>query len=895
MKPVRHKEAKSEQAKLVVDAVPLASDPSPEIVESTREGTREGTRDTKPDQSDHKDSQLNGAIAQDPAIGRIIAEQYELLERIGEGGMSTVYRAKHLALDKENLEQEIPVKEVAVKLLVQPRTKDPTILKRFKQEAVAISKLDHSNIVRLRDYGIDNEGEPYLVMDLVVGQSLAQLLEAKHKFSLQDSFSIISQTLSALAHAHSQEIVHRDIKPSNIMISFDSAGKPVVQVVDFGIAKLNIVNDTSVLTRTGDMFGSPHYMSPEQCLGDPVDCRSDLYSLGCLFYELLEGHPPYQADNLLRVLHMHISEKPPKLSENSSAKLPANLLDGFVAKAMAREQSDRYASAEAMQSDIDILLHGNSSNLSFKRSLDAESKQKAKPMFVPPGFAIYTAVGLAVVAGCVIMMLAYLNHGQKPTQAPMQAMEQIADAPLDLAGKPIRVDDVRFTDPINNQTMSMTFSHDGQILRPLHAIIEPERGSGMRLIAPNVSDEFLWSAIPAIAPNYRDRVQFLDLAVKDIQGKPLASVAPDEIIYYARHLQQSGDVNRALNLYEQVLEHPKLDTIKRAELNNWRGDCFMDMGLLAQAEQCYREAAPILANSKEHKVDRAILDLKRAYCLAGPHNGLVLEIHSALTNSTTAFPQGGTGSAAEAKKLRTKAIAQLTELAEENNAKAKTNPREALPAHLATKLYAALGTALLADSRYTEAAITYEKAEKNFAQKAKRNTSALLDLFILQANLSTALANSGQVDKAITKTDNIIRLMSAQRDDQSSSEAASLAPTIRNELLPRLHYSLACFYELKLKASAKLHQDSNSSANAILKQRVMSNLSTALALAEPTYHDTQFKGVIWKKIAQFNKDFDPTNTTAIEQANKESERIFTDRQLVKSIRPMVICEDEEGF
>lgn len=879
MKPVRHKEAKSEQAKLVVDEASLVSEPSPDAREETAEERAKETKEK----------------TQDPAIGRIIAGQYELLERIGEGGMSTVYRAKHLALDKESPDQEIPAREVAVKLLIQPRTKDPTILKRFKQEAVAISKLDHTNIVRLRDYGIDNEGEPYLVMDLVAGQSLAQLLEAKHKFSLQDAFSIISQTLAALAQAHSQEIVHRDIKPSNIMISFDSAGKPVVQVVDFGIAKLNIVNDTSVLTRTGDMFGSPHYMSPEQCLGDPVDCRSDLYSLGCLFYELLEGHPPYQADNLLRVLHMHISEKPPKLSENSSAKWPANLLDGFVAKAMAREPGDRYTSAEAMQNDIEILLHGNSSSLSFKRGA-VESKPKAtEPIVFPGGAAIYTAVGLVTVASCVIMMLTYLNQGQKPTQSPMQATGQMVDAPLDLAGKPIRVDDVRFTDPINNQTMSMTFSLDGQILRPLHTIIEPERSSGMRLMAHNVSDEFLWSAIPAIAPTYRDRVQFLDHAVKDIQGKPLASVPPNEIIYYARHFQQSGDINRALNLYEQVLEHPKLDTIKRAEINNWRGDCFMDMGLLPQAEQCYREAAPILASSKAHRVDRAILDLKLAYCLAGPHNGLVLEIHSALTNSTHAFPQGGTGTAAEAKKLRAKAIAQLTELAEENNVNARTNPREALPAHLATKLYAALGTALLADGRYAEAVTAYERAEKNFAQQTKRNTAVLLDLFILQANLATSLAKSGQVDKAITKTDSLIRLMSAQRDDQSSSEAAGLAPSIRNEILPRLHYSLACFYELKLKANERLHKNSNSSANAILKQRVMSNLSTALALAEPTYHDTQFKGVIWKKIAQFNNDFDPYNTTAIEQANKEGMRIFTDRQLVKSIRPMVICEDEAGF
>ncbi|MBP9089447.1 serine/threonine protein kinase [bacterium] len=864
MKPVRHKEAKSEQAKLVVDDLPLASDPSPESVESSLEESK----GEKPD----------------PDIGRIIAQQYQLLERIGEGGMSTVYRAKHLALEKE----------VAVKLLAQPRTKDPTILKRFKQEAVAISKLDHSNIVRLRDYGIDNQGEPYLVMDLVVGQSLAQLLEAKHKFSLQDSFSIVSQTLSALAHAHSQEIVHRDIKPSNIMISFDTAGKPIVQVVDFGIAKLNVVNDTSVLTRTGDMFGSPHYMSPEQCLGDPVDCRSDLYSLGCLLYELLEGHPPYQADNLLRVLHMHISDKPPKLSENPSAKLPANLLDGFVAKAMAREQANRYASAEAMQSDINILLHGNSSSLSFRKGEIEKNTKTQENIALNAKLGTYIVAGLIAVFTCCALMLSYLNQGQNP-QTQLQSLGRIAATPANLVQKPIRVNDIRFTDRVSNQTMGTTLRHDGQILPSLHAIIAPGSLTGTRLIAPNVSDEFLWSAIPAITPSYRDRVQFLDQAVKNIEGKPLASVLPDEIIYYARHLQQSGDINRALNLYDQLLEHPNLDTTKRAEVNNWRGDCFMDMGLLAQAEQCYREAAPILANSKEHKIDRAILDLKHAYCMAGPHNGLVLEVHSALSNSTVAFPQGGSGNVAKAKELKAKAIKQLSELAKEQDTKA--NSRASLPAHITTKLYAALGSALLADGRYAEAVAAYEKADNNFAQQTKRNSAFLLDHYILRANLAMALAKSGQVDKAIDITNNIIKIMNTQNKHHTPSSLAGaiLAPTIRNEILPRLHYSLACFYELKLKANGNSQKDSNSSANTVLKQRVMSNLSTALALAEPTYHDTQFKGVIWEKIAHFNKQFDPSNTAALEQANKEINDIFTDRQLVKSIRPMVICEDEAGF
>ncbi len=858
MKPARDKEAIPQQAKLVVDDQSLDSEAA----------------DAAPEAATNK--------AADGAIGRIIAEHYELLERIGEGGMSTVYRAKHLELNKE----------VAVKLLAQPRTKDANILKRFKQEAVAISKLDHSNIVRLRDYGVDSEGEPYLVMDLVTGQSLAQLLETQHKFSLEDSLSIMSQTLSALAHAHSQEIVHRDIKPSNIMICFDKGGKPVVQVVDFGIAKLNIVNDTSVLTRTGDMFGSPHFMSPEQCLGEPVDCRSDLYSLGCLFYELLEGHPPYQADNLLRVLHMHISEKPPKISGNPSGKVPASVLDGFIAKAMAREPRDRYASAEAMQSDINIMLHGNISDLSFmQKSAVGKKKQKADAP-APVRLATYAAVGLLSVLTCSIMMFNFLNQGQKPTQEQMQSMGHIAGVPFGLEGKTIRVDNVSYSDKAKNWNSQTPLQHDGRVLPSLvRHLYQPERrGSG--LFASNDSDEFLWSAMPAITPAYDERLRFLDLAVKKLEGKTLESVPPTEIIYYARRLQQSGDLNRALNLYDQVLEHPNLDATKRAEVNNWRGDCLMDAGLLAQAADCYRQAAPVLSSSKEHRADSAILKLKLAYCLAGPHNGLVLELHSTLNNSTTAYPQGGTGSMAEATKLRAEAIEQLKELYKEAN----TISASPLPAHVATKIQAALGSALLAAGQYKEAATVLEKADSNFAQRTgKRSNVLVLDHFILRANLAMALAKSGQVDKAITLTDSLIKLMAYQTDHQSSASAGDMAPSIRAEMLPRLHYSLAYFYELKLKTTDKSQKNLDSATASALKQRIMSNLSTALAMADPTYHDTQFKGVIWKRIAQFNKEFDPTNTLAIQQAQSESLRIFADQQALKSIRPTVVCEDEEGF
>jgi serine/threonine protein kinase len=292
-------------------------------------------------------------LAVDPAIGCVIGQQFELVERIGEGGMSTVYRARDLQLGRE----------VAIKLLTQTKTRDAASLARFKQEALAVSRLDHQNVVRLYQYGMDGDGRPYLAMDLIEGQSLAQLIQEHHQFSFTDCLSILDQILSALVHAHGLGIVHRYIKPSNIMIGFDQNKKPTVKVVDFGIAKMAAVADSPALTRTGDMFGSPFYMSPEQCLGNEIDERSDVYSAGCLLYELIEGHPPYQASNTLKVLHMHISERPSQLTRADIDHSCRTALDRIIAKSMARDPRMRFAGAQLMKDELAQVACGK-----FKRS-----------------------------------------------------------------------------------------------------------------------------------------------------------------------------------------------------------------------------------------------------------------------------------------------------------------------------------------------------------------------------------------------------------------------------------------------------------------------------------------------------------------------------------------------
>lgn len=216
--------------------------------------------------------------APDRFIGTTIEGRYEVLSLAGKGGMSAVYRARHL------LTQRI----VALKLMHSHLLTDESAVRRFQQEAKAASRLHHINAISVLDMGITNDGQPYLTMDFLEGRSLSEEIRSCGKIEAMRSIHVFLQVCAALAHAHDQRIVHRDLKPSNVMLIQADDDPDFVKVVDFGIAKILREGSESLkLTATGDVFGSPYYMSPEQCMGNQLDARSDIYSMGCLMYEAL--------------------------------------------------------------------------------------------------------------------------------------------------------------------------------------------------------------------------------------------------------------------------------------------------------------------------------------------------------------------------------------------------------------------------------------------------------------------------------------------------------------------------------------------------------------------------------------------------------------------------------
>lgn len=276
-----------------------------------------------------------------------IEERYELREKIGEGGMGTVFKA----WDK------VAQKLFAIKILRPELSQDKEAVRRFQLEIKAMQELSHPNMACVYDSGIDSSGNPYFVMDLIEGESLATLLSNKAPLPLHRVVDILSQCAEALSYAHSHNIVHRDLKPSNILLSFTEDESDLVKIVDFGIAKILPVQgrETLSLTKTAEIFGSPLYMSPEQCRGDRVDFRSDIYSLGCVLHECLVGRPPFTLDNPVKTLLAHIYDEVPVMRSMYDGHTIADNAQTVIRTALEKEPANRYSSMQSLKKDLELL------------------------------------------------------------------------------------------------------------------------------------------------------------------------------------------------------------------------------------------------------------------------------------------------------------------------------------------------------------------------------------------------------------------------------------------------------------------------------------------------------------------------------------------------------------
>jgi len=273
---------------------------------------------------------------------RLVGGRYELGELIGYGGMAEVHRGRDIRLGRE----------VAIKVLRADLARDPSFLNRFRREAQAAAGLNHPSIVSVYDTGdgdADGTALPYIVMEYVEGRTLRDVLKAEGQLPMRRAMEIVADVCGALDFSHRNGIVHRDIKPANVMITEAGA----VKVMDFGIARA-LADNAATVTQTASVIGTAQYLSPEQARGEAVDARSDVYSTGCLLYELVAGSPPFQGDSPVAVAYQHVRENAAAPSTRNPEVPPA--LDSIVMKALAKNQLNRYQSAGEMRTDLQRAL-----------------------------------------------------------------------------------------------------------------------------------------------------------------------------------------------------------------------------------------------------------------------------------------------------------------------------------------------------------------------------------------------------------------------------------------------------------------------------------------------------------------------------------------------------------
>ncbi len=284
----------------------------------------------------------NQPQSQDPLIGRVLDGRYEMLERIGEGGMGVVYKGRQVSIDRI----------VAIKMLSQQLAKDPNWVARFNREAKACSRLQHPNTIRMFDFGQTREGRLFMAMEFLKGQSLRETIDTQAPLAPERVLKILIQCCASLAEAHNIGIIHRDIKPDNVFL-LNLAGSPdFVKLLDFSVAKLLQENE-GMRTQAGMVFGTPQYMSPEQGRGQQLDARSDLYALGILAFEMLTGRVPFTDANPMNVLAMHSRQPVPPLPDT----LPP-VMKQLVLRMLEKDPARRHQSATELMQDCQQAFSG---------------------------------------------------------------------------------------------------------------------------------------------------------------------------------------------------------------------------------------------------------------------------------------------------------------------------------------------------------------------------------------------------------------------------------------------------------------------------------------------------------------------------------------------------------
>lgn len=539
-------------------------------------------------------------------VGTVLADKYEILAVLGRGGMSVVYKARHLLMKKA----------VAIKVLLPQLVLNPQSLKRFQQEAEAASCLSHPNVITVYDFGVSEHGLPYLVMDLLHGQSLAEAVKEKGALDVQRALDIFVQACSALGEAHRKGVIHRDLKPSNIMLVLTDSGSESVKIVDFGIAKVlpQEGEEFQKLTQTGEIFGSPFYMSPEQCMGLKLDARSDIYSFGCLMYETLTGKPPLVGAHTLDTMFKHMNETPQGLTNLKCEAHVRERLEMVIFKALAKTPDQRYQSMKELEDDLELLRSGRDTGWLARAETILRGFQAKQAARKAPRRAVVFLVCLVVLFGLIASWaVAGAYRSLADTSGEGAWREPVTDVPLPASDFKMKEMGLRFFLLLHRENsqdkpyvLASKWAKMGQFYkREQHyadaieafkksvAILAMHGGDQSVPVAQlrlNLGDcyyldgqykqakEYYKSALTFLAREFSDDSQ--DLAV------PLSKLAD----IYARE----GKLAEAEQAYEKSLAvfqaHDQGESLDFALAASRLGDLYRQQGRLSDAERVYRKA-----------------------------------------------------------------------------------------------------------------------------------------------------------------------------------------------------------------------------------------------------------------------------------------------------------------
>jgi serine/threonine protein kinase len=375
---------------------------------------------------------------QDPLIGSTLAGCYQIQSLLGAGGMGVVYKARHGLMDRI----------VAIKMLQAQLVSDQLSVARFHQESKAASRINHPNVITIYDFGISPQGLPYIVMDYLAGEPLSDVIRELGQIGVDRTLKITIQTCDALAHAHKQGVVHRDLKPGNIVLTTYNDDKDYVKVVDFGVAKL-MNQDGQRLTQAGEVCGSPVYMSPEQCMGQELDARSDIYSMGIVLYETLTGKLPILGKTMVDTMSKHCSEIPPAFKVSRPDLYIPERLEAIIFKALAKDPGDRQQSMDELKSDLESAIPraGRTSTL---RTAPPEAAQELgktilsnkahNPFYTAKYSLLFMSLGavltfLIAFTAFKIMTLNTVNGTQQTTAVTGTTGNTVAPEKTDAPGK----------------------------------------------------------------------------------------------------------------------------------------------------------------------------------------------------------------------------------------------------------------------------------------------------------------------------------------------------------------------------------------------------------------------------------------------------------------------------